>query len=234
MNYEEKKKILFNFTKAGSLATQKKWKNININDKEIILNKIFYNRKRQKEIQVKCINCNKKIFRKIYIKNIDEICNHQSKIYFCSKKCQGNYYINKPFFGKGKYEYILFDKKLYLRSKYEVEFLNILKNTYKKFTVDYETIQIKYIFEKKEKVYVVDFKININDLIFLIEIGSRQLKYLNEHTSKIFEEKTNALISFCKQNNYKYLFLNEKNLFLGDNKKTIEEKSSCLKKIMNS
>lgn len=226
MTVLEKKEFLKKWQEAGSEATKEKWKNICKSEKEKIINKILKNRERRQIKTFNCWECNKEITTLVNSKNTRKFCNHL---------CQARYQVkNNKFINKGKYKVEFHNKTFNLRSLYEVEFLEILKD-FKIKNIDYEKIQLKYYnnVEKKESRYVVDFLIEFDGNTFLIEIGNTQLKKINDNAKNITKLKFKRVNRYCKDNKINFLFLNEKNLKLGNKKIEKNKKINILKDILN-
>lgn len=105
--------------------------------------------------------------------------------------------------------------KFSLRSKLEKGFLFIIDRLSFVKLVKYEEIKIPYNDGKKDRLYYIDFEVTLNDnKKLLIEVKPYKLCIIPEGEILL---KSKAAIEYANKNNYKYLFMTEKEIKKYDN-----------------
>lgn len=154
---------------------------------------------------------------------------------FCSVSCSKKHYVSFPeniekmslimtkkiidglYTGKLKsikcfYKY----KENFIRCDSKVEYasLNYIENNFNVKNIERCNFSIKYNYKNKIKHYIPDFKITLyNNDILILEckaiISSKKLKRKWDYYYDTYEYKKDALISYCNNNKYQYLFFDQ-------------------------
>jgi hypothetical protein len=221
------------FTEAGTKASHKMWKNASPAFKEAFLLKKYGDRCRTNKEFV-CDFCGSLTIKKVYENETFNLKHH-----FCNMNCFNEYKKLNIFGGSPQYNTKNIFKINKVRSNFEIEFLMILenfiiKNNITNYKIKYESLIIKYfdLYDDKTHNFHVDFVLNLNDKIFVIEIGAiilKNLKPISWNCKKIAANK------YCSENNFKFLFLSDENLKLGikKNEVNLEYKTNLLKELLN-
>jgi hypothetical protein len=235
MSADDKKKYLEKFQKSGSNATKTMWLNATDSFKEEHFKKIYGSRYRTLT-EYTCSYCGVSFFRKF--NSVDE---RPSRVY-CSRACRNNYRKKNHslFVTNTKTITTFFNKEVKLRSTFEVQFIKILEqyiiqNKITDYDLKIEPIGIEYKDNNGiAHTYIPDFLLTIKNVTYLIEIGSSYIKEILN--PEIWSKKKEAAVIFCKENNFNFLFINDKNLELGKvyNEKNINKFVILLKGLLTN
>jgi hypothetical protein len=95
-----------------------------------------------------------------------------------------------------KYKVIINGIELYFRSSWEA-FFNLVNPSF-----TYETRRVSYVHNKEKHTYIIDFDDSINRVLY--EIKPTSLESIDKNL-----DKKNAAIIWCKNNNYKFVIIND-------------------------